>query len=317
MEWGGGEENLLVFGEKYKFTNLEIKRLNKKFNIQLFVKYNQRISAEVLEELKTLLNKNDIKIIVLNTKAKVPNELISFLTNLQFERDIKLITIEHFLEKYLEKCYIPSDHTDLSFLDNIKPYSTFEYIQKRIIDYLSIFILYIITLPILIYTRKRIKKESPGTSMFKQLRVGLNNKEFKCIKFRSMHLDAEKYGPQFAKENDQRVFKFGEIIRKTRIDELPQMINVLKGDMHLIGPRPERKVWIEKFEKEISYYQERHLVRPGITGWAQVNYPYGANVEDAKQKLMYDLYYIKYWSIFLELRIIYKTILVVLGQKGL
>jgi len=314
---GGGEENLLVFGEKHTFTNLEIKRLNKKFNIQLFVKYNQKISAEVLEELKTLLNKNDIKIIVLNTKEKVPNELISFLTNLQFERDIKLITIEHFLEKYLKKCYIPSDHTDLSFLENIKPYSSFQYIQKRIIDYLSIFILYIITFPILIYTRKRIKKESPGTSMFKQLRVGLNNKEFKCIKFRSMHLNSEKNSSQLTKKNDQRVFKFGEIIRKTRIDELPQMINVLKGDMHLIGPRPEWKIWAEKYEQEIPYYKERHLIRPGITGWAQVNYPYGTNVEDAKQKLMYDLYYIKYWSIFLELKIIYKTILVVLGQKGL
>jgi len=308
---------LLVFGQKYTFTNLEIKKLEKKFNIQFFIEYTQKTYNEVVLEIKTLLNENDIKIIVLNTEKKVPNELISFLTKLQFEKNIKIITIEHFLEKYLEKCYIPNDYTDLSFLENIKPYSNFQYIQKRTIDYLSILVLYIITFPILIYTRKRIKKESPGTSMFKQLRVGLNNKEFKCIKFRSMYLDAEKRSSKLTQENDQRVFKFGDIIRKTRIDELPQMINVLKGDMHLIGPRPEWKICVKEYEKEIPYYQERHLVRPGITGWAQVNYPYGANVEDAKQKLMYDLYYIKYWSFLLELRIIWKTIIVVLERKGL
>jgi len=152
--------------------------------------------------------------------------------------------------------------------------------------------------------------------MFKQLRVGYKNKEFKCIKFRSMRLDAEANGAQFASENDPRVFAWGEFMRKTRIDELPQLLNVLKGEMHFIGPRPERLYWIEQFEKEIAYYNERHLVRPGITGWAQVMYPYGANAEDAKQKLMYDLYYIKHWSILLELKVVWKTILVVVGKKG-
>ena len=105
-------------------------------------------------------------------------------------------------------------------------------------------------------------------------------------------------------------------MRKTRIDEVPQILNVLKGEMHFIGPRPERKYWIEQFEKEIPYYNERHLIRPGITGWAQVMYPYGANAQDAKQKLMYDLYYIKYWNAWLELKVVGKTILIVLGKKG-
>jgi lipopolysaccharide/colanic/teichoic acid biosynthesis glycosyltransferase len=153
--------------------------------------------------------------------------------------------------------------------------------------------------------------------MFKQLRIGLNGKDFKCNKFRSMNLDAEKNGAQFACIDDTRVFAFGEFMRKTRIDELPQMLNVFKGEMHLIGPRPERKIWTDKFEEIIPYYNERHLVRPGITGWAQVMYPYGENAEDAKQKLMYDLYYIKHWSLLLELKIVYKTIMVVLGRKGL
>jgi lipopolysaccharide/colanic/teichoic acid biosynthesis glycosyltransferase len=180
-----------------------------------------------------------------------------------------------------------------------------------------VFSLLFLVWPILIYARFRIRKESPGTSMFKQLRVGYKNKEFKCIKFRSMRLDAEANGAQFASENDPRVFAWGEFMRKTRIDELPQLLNVLKGEMHFIGPRPERLYWIEQFEKEIPYYNERHLVRPGITGWAQVMYPYGANAQDAKQKLMYDLYYIKYWNIWLEIKVIWKTILVVIGKKGI
>ncbi|RXJ95889.1 sugar transferase [Arcobacter sp. AHV-9/2010] len=308
---------MIVLGRKYKFTQFEKVRLNKKFKNQFIIKYSERDPFEVLEELKCLLDKTKVKIIVLNTRYTVPNEVIKYLTNLQFERNIKLITIEQFMEKYLYKCYIPEDHTDLNYLQNIKPFNIFEYSMKRVMDFLGIFCLYALTFPIMFYSRRRIKKESPGTSMFKQERVGINNKEFKCIKYRSMRLDAEVCGAQFACENDPRVFPWGEIMRKTRIDELPQMLNVLKGDMHLIGPRPERKFWIEQFEKEIPYYNERHLVRPGITGWAQVMYPYGAGVEDAKQKLMYDLYYIKHYSLWLDIKIIFKTILVVLGKKGL
>lgn len=308
---------MIVLGRKYKFTEFEKARLNKKFKNQFIIKYSERDPFEVLEELKCLLDKTKVKIIVLNTRYTVPNEVIKYLTNLQFERNIKLITIEQFMEEYLYKCYIPDDHTDLNYLQNIKPFNVFEYSIKRVMDLVGILCLYAFTFPIMAYSRRRIKKESPGTSMFKQERVGINNKEFKCIKYRSMRLDAEVCGAQFACQNDPRVFPWGEIMRKTRIDELPQMINVLKGEMHLIGPRPERKFWIEQFEKEIPYYNERHLVRPGITGWAQVMYPYGAGVEDAKQKLMYDLYYIKHYSLWLDIKIVYKTILVVLGKKGL
>jgi len=166
------------------------------------------------------------------------------------------------------------------------------------------------------YVKKKIDEQSPGSLYFLQNRVGLGNKEFECIKFRSMVVDAEKDGAKFASKNDERVFEFGEFMRKTRIDEIPQCINVLRGQMHLIGPRPERRYWINFFEKEIPYYNERHIVRPGITGWAQVNYPYGANALDAKQKLMYDLYYIKHWSLWLEIKIIAKTIAIIFEKKG-
>jgi len=129
-----------------------------------------------------------------------------------------------------------------------------------------------------------------------------------------MVMDAEKDGIKFASKNDNRVFPWGKTMRKKRLDELPQMINILKGQMHLVGPRPERKYWVDKFEKNIPYYNERHIVKPGITGWAQVMYGYGENEEDARQKLMYDLYYIKNWSIILEIKIIWKTIFVVFGK---
>ena len=307
---------MLVLGRKYKFTELEKQRLNKKFKKQIVIKYTQRDPNEVLNEIKTLVEQTNITLIVLNTRATVPDEIIKYFTSLRFERNITLITIEQFVEKYLHKCYIPEDHTDLNYLQNIKPYNIFEYSLKRVLDYSGAIILGLIAAPVMIYAKKRIQKESPGTSMFKQLRVGQNNEEFTCVKFRSMYLDAEANGAQFASKNDPRVFQWGDTMRKTRIDELPQMLNVLRGDMHFIGPRPERKVWTDKFELQIPYYAERHLVKPGITGWAQVMYPYGANAEDAKQKLMYDLYYIKNWSIILELKVIWKTILVVIGKKG-
>jgi len=149
-----------------------------------------------------------------------------------------------------------------------------------------------------------------------QPRVGLRSKEFNCVKFRSMGSDAEKDGIQFAKSDDERTYPWGKTMRDKRFDELPQMWNILKLQMHLIGPRPERKHWVDAFEKNIPYYNERHIVRPGITGWAQVMYPYGENEEDARQKLMYDLYYIKHWSIWLEFKTVYLTALTVVRKKG-
>ena len=311
---------MLILGRKYKFTQLELDRLNKKFKSITTVRYTNRSQEEVLAELESAAKETDFDILVLNTKAKVGDAIIKYLTNLQFEKrkkKIRIISIEHFMEEFLHKCYIPDDHTDLDFLENIKPFNIFEYSLKRIIDIVGATTLAIIGSPFMIYSYFKIKKTSPGPILYRQDRVGYNNEEFTCMKFRSMHQDAEKHGVQFAKENDDRIYSYGEFMRKTRIDELPQILNVLRGDMHFIGPRPERKHWTDKFELQIPYYSERHLIKPGITGWAQVMYPYGANAEDAKQKLMYDLYYIKHWSIILELKVIWKTILVVVGKKGI
>jgi exopolysaccharide biosynthesis polyprenyl glycosylphosphotransferase len=220
------------------------------------------------------------------------------------------------MEKYLYKSYVPCDLTDISFLEKVKPFSLIEQSIKILFEYTISIGLLLITSPVMLYAVYKIKKDSPGPVLFKQKRVGKNGKEFECIKFRSMHLDAEKDGAKFATEDDDRIYPWGKFMRTTRIDELPQLWNVLRGDMHLVGPRPERKVWIEQFEKEIPYYNERHIIKPGLTGWAQVLYPYGANAYDAQQKLMYDLYYIKHWSLWLEAKTIWKTVMVVLYRKG-
>jgi lipopolysaccharide/colanic/teichoic acid biosynthesis glycosyltransferase len=145
--------------------------------------------------------------------------------------------------------------------------------------------------------------------------VGKDGKEFCCIKLRSMCVDAEKNGAQFACKNDPRAFPWGKTIRDKKIDELIQIWNVLKGEMHFVGPRPERKIWTKEFEKSIPFYNQRHVVAPGITGWAQIKYQYGSGKLDAQQKLSYDLYYIKHWSLKFELEIIWKTALFILTKR--
>ncbi|MCX7771056.1 MAG: TIGR03013 family PEP-CTERM/XrtA system glycosyltransferase [Proteobacteria bacterium] len=187
---------------------------------------------------------------------------------------------------------------------------------KRILDIifsiLGLLASLIITIPVAIL----IKIESRGPVFYRQRRVGLNNRIFECIKFRSMTVHAEKNGAVWASKNDNRVTRVGKVIRKLRIDEIPQMWNVLKGDMSFIGPRPERPEFVELLEKKIPYYNLRHSVKPGITGWAQVCYPYGASEEDALEKLKYDLYYIKNLSLFLDFQILLKTAKVVLLGQG-
>jgi lipopolysaccharide/colanic/teichoic acid biosynthesis glycosyltransferase len=312
---------MLILGQKYNFTDLELQRLNKKFSTIAAIAYKDKNPDDVIDEIEELLKKDSFTIIVLNTKAKVDEKIIKYLTNLKFNiqnSTFKIISIEHFLEEYLQKCYIPESNDDLHYLDDIKPFNLWQKFQKKIVDIIAIIGLLLTFVILKPFVKRKIQEQSPGNIYFKQLRVGLNNKEFECIKFRSMRLDAEKDGVKFASKNDNRIFEFGETMRKTRIDEIPQVFNIIKGEMSLIGPRPERKYWIKKdFENLIPYYNQRHIVKPGITGWAQVMYFYGNGIKDAKQKLMYDLYYIKHWNLILEIKIILKTILIVLKKRGI
>ncbi|MCG3726392.1 sugar transferase [Vibrio cincinnatiensis] len=188
--------------------------------------------------------------------------------------------------------------------------------EKRFIDLLFVFALAWVAIPIGLLTALFIKLESPGPVFFKQRRTGQYNKEFDVIKFRSMRNDAEKDGAKWATKNDARVTKVGKFIRKTRIDELPQLINVLKGEMSMVGPRPEREVFISELEKEIPYYRFRHAVKPGVTGLAQVKYPYGASIEDAIWKHKYDIYYIKHQNWKMEIKILLLTVKTVLFGMG-
>jgi sugar transferase (PEP-CTERM system associated) len=175
----------------------------------------------------------------------------------------------------------------------------------------------VVSLPIAIIAAALIKLESRGPIFYKQERVGKNGRIFNVIKFRSMKLDAEADGkPMWAATNDERVTRIGRIIRKLRIDEIPQFWNILKGEMNFVGPRPERPHFVRQLATEISYYEHRHLVAPGLTGWAQIKYPYGASVNDAIQKLQYDLYYIKNQSLALDMVIVLETIKTVLFGKG-
>lgn len=187
---------------------------------------------------------------------------------------------------------------------------------KRALDVFLSLLLLVLTAPVMLLAALAVRIESPGPVIYRQRRTGLYEKEFTLYKFRSMRQDAEKNGAVWAQANDDRTTRFGRIMRKLRIDELPQLWNVLKGDMSFIGPRPERMTFVKDLKKCVPYYGMRHTVKPGLTGWAQVCYPYGASVEDAQNKLEYDLYYIKNMSILLDLRIILKTLGVVLFPRG-
>ena len=180
------------------------------------------------------------------------------------------------------------------------------------------FFLFLFTWPIMLVTALLIKLDEglKAPVFYFQERVGLDGQAFNIVKFRSMRIDAEKEGAQMASENDDRTTKIGKFIRKYRVDELPQIYNVMRGDMGFVGPRPERPQFVQDLIKNIPYYNERHNVKPGLTGWAQLKYPYGATQEDSLEKLKYDLYYIKHRSFLLDLLILIRTVEIVLFGKG-
>lgn len=188
--------------------------------------------------------------------------------------------------------------------------------EQRARDLVACGILLVVTLPLAAVAACLIKLDQPGPVFYRQTRVGRHGKTFTLLKFRSMRVDAERGGPRWASVGDPRVTRVGRFLRLTRIDELPQLLNVLRGDMTLIGPRPERPHFVDQLAEVIPEYRQRHEITPGITGWAQVNYPYGASVEDARRKLTYDLYYLRHRSRWLDLQILLRTVRVVLFGIG-
>jgi len=189
-------------------------------------------------------------------------------------------------------------------------------VSRNAVHWLVALIGFTLSLPIMILTSILIKLESKGPVFYKQERVGKNGHTFVLMKFRSMRVDAEKSGPVWASKDDDRTTRVGRIIRKVRIDEIPQFWNILRGEMSFVGPRPERPHFVSQLADEIPYYEQRHLIAPGLTGWAQIKYPYGASVEDARQKLQYDLFYIKNYSLLLDAIIMFDTIKIILFGRG-
>ncbi len=208
------------------------------------------------------------------------------------------------------------DPATLVFAEGFVGGRFYERLLKRGFDILVAFVLLVITLPLQVLIALAILLTSPGPVFYAQERVGRGGRPFRLLKFRTMVPDAERDGARWAAKKDPRVTPVGRFLRLTRLDELPQLVNVLKGEMSVVGPRPERPVFVEELARQIPFYRERHAMKPGITGWAQLNYPYGASVEDARVKLEYDLYYIKNYTLFLDMLIIVQTLRVILFADG-
>ena len=226
--------------------------------------------------------------------------------------------ISTFLERETGRVDLASVNPSwLIFSDGFSSGRRLSSIAKRLFDLAASALLLALTAPFILIGAILVKLESRGPAFYRQSRVGLFGQEFSIVKLRSMRQDAEVDGKAvFAQENDPRVTRVGRFIRKTRIDELPQIWSVLKGEMSFVGPRPERRQFVDDLEQQLPYYAERHMVKPGITGWAQINYPYGANLEDSRHKLEYDLYYAKNYTPFLDLLILLQTLRVVLWPDG-
>jgi len=302
---------MIIVGSHYALTPFEIRTISALYpNFMLF---HDLEHIDKLQEISLASVRDEDNLIIKNLSGE-QIDVADSLDALKQE-GFRIITLEQFMENHLHKCFVQHGEYTSTKLDTIEPLPISSYVLKRVVDYLASFALLLLVWPIMLWAALKIKKQSPGPIFFTQSRVGLNGKDFTCMKFRSMHVNSH-FDP-YTQKNDTRIFEFGNFMRKTRIDELPQVFNVLKGDMHFVGPRAEWNILVDDYRTKLSYYDKRHFIRPGITGWAQVNYPYGQNLEDTRQKLMYDLYFIKNWTLVLEIKTMLMTVGTVLGKKGL
>ncbi len=310
--------NVLIIAEKNqdKETN-QIQRIIKK-NPQLGYRVVAQISPKEIKtpfDLLELATGKNTKTIITSIDPHSDSKLVQSLYQC-LPLKISFSDLPSFYEKILGKVPI-SSIGEIWFLENLtESQKNFYESSKRVLDMIGALFFGILSLllyPIIILA---IKIDSPGPIFFTQRRIGQDGQIFKVIKFRSMIEEAEKDGAQWANHHDHRITKVGKFLRKTRLDELPQLFNILIGQMSFIGPRPERIEFVQQLEKEIPYYQIRHIVRPGLSGWAQVNFHYGASVKDSVEKLQFELYYIKHRSFILDLGILLKTINIVFKGSG-
>ncbi len=269
-----------------------------------------------LSEVEEIVKKHNVQEIIIGLSTKFHDEIVEVISRVEgMGIGLKMIPD---LYDILSGQAKTTQLYAMPLIDiNPQLLSEWEKVVKRTMDIVVALVGMVLSFPIVVIASIAIKIDSKGPILFAQERSGLNGKVFRMYKFRSMRQDAEKVsGPVWAQKDDPRVTKVGKFIRKVRIDEIPQMINVLKGEMSLVGPRPERPYFVEKLSKEIPYYKRRLKVKPGVTGWAQVKHKYDETIEDVKQKLQYDLFYIENISIKTDVTILFRTIFVVLFGKG-
>ena len=287
-----------IIGNLYKFSDHEIKILtDKRFKVYFYNEPN-----EYQKKVDSKSESYNLAVINMTSESIQNNNFLSIMNT---------ISLGEFMEKYLRKLYIDDNSTFI----NINKYNKSAFLYKRIIDYTAVLILtpFLIVVSIYIIIMKLIMGYD-GNFIYIQKRYGINQNIFSLLKLRTMHIDSESHGNTV--KNDKRIYSFAKFLRKLRLDELPQIINIFFGEMHLVGPRAEWIKLSDEYTKHIDNYALRNIVRPGITGWAQVLYQYGFDINDSKQKLSYELYYIKNWTIWLELEICIKTIVVILDKKG-
>ena len=318
------KQNVLIFGSNHIENNIQEDIINTlDYNYIGYISNNKSKATKYLignyNEMEKIIAKNnvDILVIVKDIKSSDFKKYLKRIFDLKIN-GLKIMTYEEFNEDIQKKIDINQINEEWLLESNGFDILNNE-MQKNIkrgMDLILALILMIILSPLALITAIIIKFESKGPVIFKQTRIGENMKPFRVYKFRSMRLhDPDKYS-KYTLNNDTRVTKFGKFMRKTRIDELPQLWNILKGTMSFIGPRPEWDILAKDYAKQINYYNLRHLIKPGITGWAQVMFPYGESLDDAKKKLEYDLYYLKHQDLILDVLIVAKTAKAVLFGKG-
>jgi sugar transferase (PEP-CTERM system associated) len=268
-----------------------------------------------VREVESIVRDRRIDSLIISLKERRGNMPVSELLHLKFG-GVEVEDAHGFIEKVTGRIHL--EHLSPSWLilsDGFRK-SQFLYATKRALDLIVALIALVLTLPVMVVVAIAVWLESGSPVLFRQERAGLKDRTFRIMKFRSMIQKAEEGGPVWASADDNRVTRVGRFIRKYRLDELPQVFNVLRGEMSLVGPRPERPHFCEILEKSIPFFELRHTVRPGITGWAQVKYQYGASVEESKTKLEYDFFYIRHMSMVLDLAIIFETAKVMIYGRG-
>ena len=318
------KQNVLIFGSNHIDNNIQEDIINTlDYNYIGYISNNKTRATKYLigkyDEMESIIVKNNVDILVIVKDIKSPDfkKYSKRIFDLKIN-GLKIMNYEEFNEDIQKKIDINKINEEWILQSNGFDILNNEMQRniKRGMDLILALILMVVLSPLALITAIIIKCESKGPVIFKQTRIGENMKPFKVYKFRSMKLHDPKKHSKYTLDCDTRVTKFGKFMRKTRIDELPQLWNILKGTMSFIGPRPEWDILAKDYAEQINYYNLRHLIKPGITGWAQVMFPYGESLDDAKRKLEYDLYYLKHQDLILDVLIVAKTAKAVLFGKG-